>query len=102
MNARGENTEAMMGRLMLARMKTLEEGFADVVREFREMGMRTEGNSIEGSVGSVRWKGKGRRRDSRRESEESPGGGGGGGGNSRDEYDYEARDRRYVSKGSSL
>jgi hypothetical protein len=38
-----EETEGMMGRLMLARMKTLEEGFAEVVREFR--GMRTAGNS---------------------------------------------------------
>ncbi|TVY85115.1 Calcium channel, partial [Lachnellula suecica] len=31
---RGEDTDGMMGRLMLARMKTLEEGFAEVVREF--------------------------------------------------------------------
>ncbi|KAF4634073.1 hypothetical protein G7Y89_g4042 [Cudoniella acicularis] len=40
---RREDTEGMMGRLMLARMKTLEEGFAEVVKEFR--GMRTAGNS---------------------------------------------------------
>lgn len=40
---REEDTEGMMGRLMLARMKTLEEGFAEVVREVR--GMRTAGNS---------------------------------------------------------
>lgn len=71
---RGENTEAMMGRLMLARMKTLEEGFADVVREFREMGMRTAGNSVEGSVGSLRgevgrWKGKEREKERERERE---------------------------------
>jgi hypothetical protein len=39
----GEDTDGMMGRLMLARMKTLEEGFAEVVKEFR--GMRTAGNS---------------------------------------------------------
>lgn len=32
---RGEGQE-LMGRIMLARMKTLEEGFAEVVREFRE------------------------------------------------------------------
>ncbi|KAH6663014.1 hypothetical protein B0J14DRAFT_495308 [Halenospora varia] len=38
-----EDTDGMMGRLMLARMKTLEEGFAEVVKEFR--GMRTAGNS---------------------------------------------------------
>ena len=30
-----DETEGMMGRLMLARMKTLEEGFQEVVREFR-------------------------------------------------------------------
>ncbi|PQE05271.1 integral membrane channel protein [Rutstroemia sp. NJR-2017a BVV2] len=40
-----ESADGMMGRLMLARMKTLEEGFAEVVREFRGMGMRTAGNS---------------------------------------------------------
>lgn len=45
---REEDTEGMMGRLMLARMKTLEEGFAEVVKEFR--GMRTAGNSsVEGN-----------------------------------------------------
>jgi hypothetical protein len=38
-----EESEKMMGRIMLARMKTLEEGFAEVVKEFREM--RTAGNS---------------------------------------------------------
>ncbi|PQE06698.1 integral membrane channel protein [Rutstroemia sp. NJR-2017a BBW] len=40
-----ESADGMMGRLMLARMKTLEEGFAEVVREFRGIGMRTAGNS---------------------------------------------------------
>jgi hypothetical protein len=58
-NGREEGTEGMMGRLMLARMKTLEEGFAEVVREFR--GMRTAGNSsVENeSLGfGVRGKGK--------------------------------------------
>ncbi|KAH8651640.1 hypothetical protein BGZ60DRAFT_189390 [Tricladium varicosporioides] len=40
---KAEDTDGMMGRLMLARMKTLEEGFAEVVKEFR--GMRTAGNS---------------------------------------------------------
>lgn len=40
-----ESADGMMGRLMLARMKTLEEGFAEVVKEFRGMGMRTAGNS---------------------------------------------------------
>lgn len=49
--------EAMMGRLMLARMKTLEEGFAEVVREFR--GMRTAGNSsVDGEGDSNNGKGK--------------------------------------------
>jgi len=49
--------EAMMGRLMLARMKTLEEGFAEVVREFREM--RTAGNSsVDGEGENHRGKGK--------------------------------------------
>jgi hypothetical protein len=42
----GEGDDSgMMGRLMLARMKTLEEGFAEVVKEFRGMGLRTAGNS---------------------------------------------------------
>lgn len=47
-----ETTDGMMGRLMLARMKTLEEAFAEVVKEVR--GMRTAGNSsveIEPSIG---------------------------------------------------
>ncbi|KAA8571083.1 hypothetical protein EYC84_000437 [Monilinia fructicola] len=50
-----ETADGMMGRLMLARMKTLEEGFAEVVKEFR--GMRTAGNSSvenEPSVGKRR------------------------------------------------
>lgn len=107
---------------MLARMKTLEEGFADVVREFREMGMRTAGNSVTGSVGSLpgaRWKGKDREREvgrkvkkegkKRRKSEDADidgagyfkdshmdGGNGSGGGDGR------GGDMRYVSKGSSL
>jgi hypothetical protein len=53
----GENDSGMMGRLMLARMKTLEEGFAEVVKEFRGMGLRTAGNS---SVELDTGKGKGR------------------------------------------
>jgi hypothetical protein len=57
-------TEAMMGRLMLARMKTLEEGFAEVVKEFRELSTRTTaGNSsVEGSLlgAAVNAKGKGK------------------------------------------
>lgn len=62
---RREDTDGMMGRLMLARMKTLEEGFAEVVKEFR--GLRTAGNSsVEGAeyldtLGpSKREKGKGK------------------------------------------
>ncbi|KAH7355448.1 hypothetical protein BKA65DRAFT_605280 [Rhexocercosporidium sp. MPI-PUGE-AT-0058] len=56
-------TERMMGRLMLARMKTLEEGFAEVVKEFR--GMRTAGNSsVENeSVDYRKDKGKGREKE---------------------------------------
>ena len=62
--AQDEGSEAMMGRLMLARMKTLEEGFAEVVKEFR--GMRTAGNSsVEGNDG-VRDKGKGHARGNKR------------------------------------
>jgi hypothetical protein len=38
-----DSTDRMMGRLMLARMKTLEEALQEVVREVREM--RTQGNS---------------------------------------------------------
>ncbi|PVH70214.1 hypothetical protein DL98DRAFT_541015 [Cadophora sp. DSE1049] len=38
-----EKDDGIMGRLMLARMKTLEEGIAEVMKEFR--GMRTAGNS---------------------------------------------------------
>ncbi|KAH6696666.1 hypothetical protein BKA61DRAFT_622856 [Leptodontidium sp. MPI-SDFR-AT-0119] len=56
-------TERMMGRLMLARMKTLEEGFAEVVKEFR--GMRTAGNSsVENeSVDYKKDKGKGKEKE---------------------------------------
>jgi hypothetical protein len=42
-SAGNDSTDRMMGRLMLARMKTLEEGLQEVVREFKEM--RTQGNS---------------------------------------------------------
>lgn len=54
----GEDTDGMMGRLLLARMKTLEEGLADMAKEFREM--RTAGNSsIEGDADRLmRAKGK--------------------------------------------
>ncbi|KAL2070150.1 hypothetical protein VTL71DRAFT_13176 [Oculimacula yallundae] len=57
------DTDRMMGRLMLARMKTLEEGFAEVVREFRDM--RTAGNtSVENeSVDNRRDKGKGKEKE---------------------------------------
>jgi hypothetical protein len=51
--AGGENdgsTERMMGRLMLARMKTLEEGLEEVVRGFRDMKRASTVNSVEGSV----------------------------------------------------
>lgn len=54
---KGDNdTDGMMGRLMLARMKTLEEGFAEVVKEFR--GMRTAGNSSVENDGPSKGKGK--------------------------------------------
>jgi hypothetical protein len=63
----GDNEDnGMMGRLMLARMKTLEEGFAEVVKEFRGMGLRTAGNSSveldESGKGKGRERDKGRRR----------------------------------------
>ncbi|ESZ95890.1 hypothetical protein SBOR_3703 [Sclerotinia borealis F-4128] len=60
-----ETADGMMGRLMLARMKTLEEGFAEVVKEFR--GMRTAGNSSvenEPSIGKRR-EGKGDKKKKR-------------------------------------
>lgn len=67
---REEDTEGMMGRLMLARMKTLEEGFAEVVREVR--GMRTAGNSSvenESLGGGGRGKGKERAVGKKRRAE---------------------------------
>ncbi|KAI9649647.1 hypothetical protein NHQ30_002228 [Ciborinia camelliae] len=60
-----ETADGMMGRLMLARMKTLEEGFAEVVKEVR--GMRTAGNSSvenESSIGKRR-EGKGDKKKKR-------------------------------------
>jgi hypothetical protein len=57
LKGRDEDTEGMMGRLMLARMKTLEEGFAEMVKEFR--GIRSAGDSSnEGVAVSSRMKGK--------------------------------------------
>jgi hypothetical protein len=65
----GEGDDSgMMGRLMLARMKTLEEGFAEVVKEFRGMGLRTAGNSsveLNDDVGKGKG-GMGQRRAKRR------------------------------------
>jgi hypothetical protein len=43
-------TERMMGRLMLARMKTLEEGIQEVMREFKEMRTSTQANSPVASI----------------------------------------------------
>ncbi|PBP16376.1 integral membrane channel protein [Diplocarpon rosae] len=65
-DSREGDTERMMGRLMLARMKTLEEGFADVVREFR--GMRTAGNSsVENELlDSRRDRGRGKEKENQR------------------------------------
>ncbi|KAI6715024.1 hypothetical protein JHW43_002390, partial [Diplocarpon mali] len=65
-DSREGDTERMMGRLMLARMKTLEEGFADVVREFR--GMRTAGNSSAENepVDHRRERGKGKEKENQR------------------------------------
>ncbi|EHL00224.1 hypothetical protein M7I_3855 [Glarea lozoyensis 74030] len=67
---RKEDTDGMMGRLMLARIKTLEEGFAEVVKEFR--GVRTAGNSsVEGlEIGSFEGrKGKGREKIARKKKD---------------------------------
>ena len=44
------STDRMMGRLMLARMKTLEEGLEEVVRGFRDMKRASTVNSVEGSL----------------------------------------------------
>lgn len=60
-SSRREETEGMMGRLMLARMKTLEEGFAEVVKEFR--GLRTAGNSSVEDAGFVAGRIKGKDRE---------------------------------------
>jgi hypothetical protein len=62
-NKSTEDTEGMMGRLLLARMKTLEEGFADVVKEVREM--LTAGNSSVGSNDDRTTGVKGKQRDTR-------------------------------------
>lgn len=59
----GEDTDGMMGRLLLARMKTLEEGFADVVREFKEM--RTAGNSSIDDNNGKPTRAKGKEREGR-------------------------------------
>lgn len=109
--------EAMMGRLMLARMKTLEEGFAEVVREFR--GMRTAGNSSVEGEGGESWrerekgKGKERERGVRRRKEGKDGlvrtksdfdvtrAAAVGGGDERREDD-EIVAESYLTKGSSL
>lgn len=120
---KGEDTEGMMGRLMLARMKTLEEGFAEVVKEFR--GMRTAGNSsVEGNEEVRKGKGKERERHAggkrrsghstrmmRTTSELDFGKGvtkmsgaeeGGEGGEDRDDTPEGLIIKRYASKGSSL
>ena len=55
----GNDDSRMMSRLMLARMKTLEEGFQDVIREVR--GMRLEGGNSE--KGARRRKEKGKQKD---------------------------------------
>jgi len=48
-----EESEGMMGRLMLARMKTLEEGFQEVVKEFRSLSrVNTNANSPVDTGGS--------------------------------------------------
>ena len=54
---RREDTEAMMGRLMLAKMKTLEEGFAEMAKEFQEM-RSVASSSVEGSTNGLYKKGK--------------------------------------------
>jgi hypothetical protein len=66
-----DSTDRMMGRLMLARMKTLEEALQEVVREVREM--RTQGNSPADSGDERRRPGdKGKRVDGKKK--ESKGG----------------------------
>ena len=60
-NKSTEDTDGMMGRLLLARMKTLEESFADMVKEVREM--RTAGNSSVGSNDDRHVRPKGKQRE---------------------------------------
>jgi len=114
--ARGEDTDGMMGRLMLARMKTLEEGFAEVVREFRGSGfVRTAGNSsAEGANEYVDAKKKGKERQKKkrpapfvRSTSELDFGKNAGvetnlGKENREIMEYEEGALRYGGKGSSL
>lgn len=83
-----QEEDSMMGRLMLARMKTLEEGFAEIVREFKglnssRMGTTAgnssvEGGSLAGASGApTNEKGKGRVTAEKRRGKHRPGSGGG-------------------------
>jgi hypothetical protein len=65
----GNEDSRMMSRLMLARMKTLEEGFQDVIREFR--GMRDEGGGGGGGGGGE--KGARRKKERGRKKEDEAG-----------------------------
>jgi len=71
LKARDEDTEGMMGRLMLARMKTLEEGFAEMVKELR--GIRTAGySSNEGMSSKLKGKEKVEKGGGREKSKNEP------------------------------
>ncbi|KAL3419841.1 integral membrane channel protein [Phlyctema vagabunda] len=71
---RVEDTEGMMGRLMLARMKTLEEGFQEVVREFRGVSRAntTKTNSPVETAGSEQAAGPEKRRRKKGKERERP------------------------------
>ncbi|RDW69847.1 hypothetical protein BP6252_08867 [Coleophoma cylindrospora] len=69
-----DETEGMMGRLMLARMKTLEEGFQEVVREFRGLSRpnTTKTNSPVETGGSDQGAAQERRRRKKGKERERP------------------------------
>lgn len=58
-----DNDRDRMSRLVLARMRTLEEGFADVVKEMRgfqrSSGMPSTGQNSASDKGSITWHGRG-------------------------------------------
>ena len=75
--ARGGGDQDMFGRLMLARMNTLEEGFRDVVHELRGQmrrdGSRSQSRDRRGKMSRHQWnKEKGSERDAEKSRRPSP------------------------------